>query len=387
MIGAGPAGSATAYRLARAGASVLLLDRARFPRDKPCGGGITGRALRQSPISIEPVVEERVDRLELRLRGGSPLVRQARQPLILMTQRRRLDLHLAECAAAEGAEFRDGVRPLSIATDANGPTIAIGAEHVRAEVVVAADGANGTAGRAVGLDPGNSFGVAYEGNVPYADVHRERYRRRALVDLGEIAGGYSWIFPKGDHVNVGVGGSLEEGPRLRQHLGRFLERYGISASAVENLRGHRLPLRRPRARLANERSLLVGDAAGLVDPLSGDGIFESFVSARLAAAAILDLLEGRSTTLEPYTRALSSELGRLLAASWGARRVLDRFPAAAFSLLRLDSVWHMLEGLIAGDLREPGHARGIVRAPLRAVDLVARVTGDPGRLYRAEAQS
>src|SRR3954453_9142207 len=96
VVGAGPAGSTTAYRLARAGAKVCLLDRARVPRDKPCGGGLTLRSVRQLPFSVEPVVEDRVDKMELRLSYGKRWSGRASEPLVLMTQRRRLDAFLAE---------------------------------------------------------------------------------------------------------------------------------------------------------------------------------------------------------------------------------------------------------------------------------------------------
>src|SRR5690242_6353528 len=90
VVGAGPAGSTTAYRLARAGARVLLVDRARFPRDKPCGGGLTIRAVRELPVDVEPVVEQVIDRMAVRLNYGSHFQRGGRRPLVLMTQRRRL---------------------------------------------------------------------------------------------------------------------------------------------------------------------------------------------------------------------------------------------------------------------------------------------------------
>ena len=116
VVGAGPGGSTTAYRLASAGAAVLLLDRAEFPRDKPCGGGLTLRAAAQIPVSIEPVVEQVVTIAELGLaykRRWSAGRRAAR----LMTQRKRLDNHLAESAVAAGAEFRDGVKVTAVETD------------------------------------------------------------------------------------------------------------------------------------------------------------------------------------------------------------------------------------------------------------------------------
>ncbi len=106
MIGAGPAGSTAAYRLATAGARVLLLDKATFPRDKPCGGGVTGRAARLLPFSIEPVVEDVVERLECGLRYRRRFTRRARAPLAYMTQRRRLDHFLLQKAAEAGVEVR-----------------------------------------------------------------------------------------------------------------------------------------------------------------------------------------------------------------------------------------------------------------------------------------
>ncbi len=108
VVGAGPAGSATALRLARGGARVLLADRARFPRDKPCGGGLTGRALQHAPCDVSPVVEHVVDGFVLRAGYRRGLERRSKSPVILMTQRRRLDAFLAEQATAAGVEFRDG---------------------------------------------------------------------------------------------------------------------------------------------------------------------------------------------------------------------------------------------------------------------------------------
>ncbi len=384
VIGAGPAGSTAAYRLASAGATVLLLDRARFPRDKPCGGGLTPRALKNLPMAVDRVVEHAVDRVEIRLRYRTSVEKRSAEPLILMTQRRLLDQHLAEQATAAGADFRDGVRVDGIELGGGGATVSAGRQRLRSAVVVGADGANGVTAKATGLATDHDYGVAYEGNVLYGPVPAERYRNLAVVELGEIPGGYGWVFPKGDHVNVGVGGWLREGPNLRRHLARLLEQHRIDGDAVEGLRGHRLPLRKPHAALARGRAILVGDAAGLVDPISGDGMYECFVSARLAAVAILDLLSGRAEGLEPYGVALSGELSGHLAASWGVKVALDRFPRSVFAAARFPPVWGVVERLLRGELRDPGAARGLVRGPLRAIELLARAAGDPGRPYRLE---
>ncbi len=358
VVGAGPAGSLTAYRLATAGASVLLLDKARFPRDKPCGGGLTFRAVRELPFSVEPVVEDVVDRFELRLRYGRSFERSSGSPLCLMTQRSRLDEFLARRASEAGAEFRDGV---DVAFDEG--DVLVDGERVGAGVLVGADGANGKTARTFSLGRGHGHGVALEGNAPLAD----RYRGKLVLELGVVPGGYGWVFPKGDHVNVGVGGWQSQGPRLREHLRRLCEVHGVDADALTAVRGFRLPYRRDSAAIARDNVVLVGDAAGLVDPLTGDGMYEAFVSARLAVNAIL------SDDLTSYEPNLAAELGGMHAASWSAKYALDRFPRLTFGLARAPFAWGVIARIVRGDLQDPTKANGFGRAPLKAVDRLGGV--------------
>jgi geranylgeranyl reductase family protein len=372
VVGAGPAGSTAAFRLSRAGARVLLLDRERFPRDKPCGGGLTYRAVRELPVSVEPVVEDVVDRFELGLRYGSRFQRRSDGPLILMTQRRRLDAHLAEQAAVAGADFRDGVRATALELSDDGGTVRFDGAAASASLVLGADGVNGLTARALGLAGARRHGVALEGNVLYVHARAREHRGLAVVELGAVPGGYAWVFPKGDHVNVGVGGWESEGPRLREHLERACAAYGLPSERLEALRGYRLPMRCSGDRAVHGRALLIGDAAGLVDPLSGDGIYEALVSARLASEAALDRLAGRAETLEPDQPALESALARTLLASWKAKLALERFPRLIFGIARLPLVWSFTAAFLRGDLAHPGEARGLVRAPLRLVEALGR---------------
>src|SRR5206468_4853339 len=161
------------------------------------------------------------------------------QPLIAMTQRRRLDLHLAEQAAAAGAEFRDGVVVTDLELRPDGVAARVGGASVQASFLVGADGANGVVARAAGLEEGIVRGVALEGNVPWSALDRPAYERAAWVELGIVPGGYGWVFPKGDHANLGVGGWMEEGPRLRSHLDRLARAHGVDPGAVTETRGHR----------------------------------------------------------------------------------------------------------------------------------------------------
>jgi len=369
VVGGGPAGSTTAYRLAEQGASVLLADKATFPRDKPCGGGMTMRAVRQCPVDPSPVVEELVDQVELRFRYRASVVRHTAEPVVWMTQRYRLDAFLLDAARERGVDVREGVK---VAIEP-GNTVVLGSgERVTADAIVGADGANGTTAKTVGLGGGITYGVAYEGNVKYPTLPRERYARRLVLELADIPGGYAWVFPKGDHANVGVGGWQSEGPNLREHLRRACEAHGLDPDDLGELRGHRLPLRRSSTQIAGERALLVGDAAGLIDPVSGDGMYECFVSSRLATGAILDLLGGRSSTLEPYTTAVDRELAPLHRASWKLKQALDRWPRASWEIARSKLLWVSIRGMLDGELPDPAKQRGLARIPLRALAILGR---------------
>ena len=360
-------GSATALHLARSGARVLLVDRARFPRDKPCGGGLTGRALKHVPCGVEPVVERVVDRMVIRVGYRATLARGGDEPLIAMTQRRRLDLHLAEQAAAAGADFRDGVAVAELELEDDARLCARSADRPcapRSSSEPTAPTASSPAQPAGRRD--RSRCRARGKRRPGACSSAARTKRAAWVELGVVPGGYGWVFPKGDHANLGVGGWMEEGPRLRDHLERLARAHAVDPVAVTDVRGHRLPMRKLGAPAARGRALLVGDAAGLVDPLSGDGIYEAFVSARLAAEAIA---AGRP---EEYEAALSASLDRHAAAAWKAKRAVDRYPRACLWALRAPGVFDAVSGLLRGELAHPSEAPRIARPPLRALSRLAR---------------
>jgi len=381
VLGAGPAGSTAAYRLASAGARVLLLDKATFPREKPCGGAVSARAMRELPIDPQPVVEHVADRFELSFRGRRGFVRGGRAPLVHMTQRRRLDLFLAEQAACAGADFRDGANVSEVSERG----ARVDGRWIASELLIGADGVNGPTARSLDLADTRIYGVALEGNIAHDLVDPERWRSTVVCELGRIPGGYCWIFPKGDHLNVGVGGWESTGPTLRTHLKELCRRRGFDHSQLQHVRGYRLPGRRPGAALARGRVMLVGDAAGLVDPLWGDGMYAAFASSRLAAGAALNLLAGRAASVEDYARALVRELGLMMGFALDAKIALDRFPRLALGALLSKPGWRMVENMLLGEIREPDAERGLAGIAARAFGAWGRRARSPGALYRAEA--
>jgi geranylgeranyl reductase family protein len=381
VIGAGPAGSTTAYRVAGTGARVLLVDKERFPRDKPCGGAISARAISELPIDPSPAVEHVADRMELSYRGRRPHIRGGHHTLAYLTQRRRLDHFVLEQALNAGADLRDGVSVTEISEHG----ARVDGRRVKCKLLIGADGANGPTTRSLGLASKRIYGVALEGNLAHDHLRDpRRWSNRVVIELGTIAGGYCWIFPKGDHINIGVGGWESVGPTLRKHLIELCNRRGFDYSKLTNLRGYRLPARTPGAPLARGTALLVGDAAGLVDPLWGDGLYAAFLSSRLASSAALDLLAGRSTGLQDYAHAIVRELGLVTAFAWNAKLALDRAPRLALRALLSKPGWRTVENMLRGQTREPNAEPGIVGIAIRGFDALGRHTGWPGTQYRTE---
>jgi flavin-dependent dehydrogenase len=275
-----------------------------------------------------------------------------------MTQRKRLDHFLLRKAAEAGAEVREGETA--------------DARELDARIVIGADGCNGVSAKQLELADGVVHGVALEANYPYD----ARYARAMVLEIAVIRGGYGWIFPKGDHVNVGVGGNGEEAPKLRRELRRMCEAYGIDPDAAQETRGYRLPLRLPGTLLARGRTAVIGDAAGLVDPFSGDGMYEAFLSAQLVADASLEVLAGRADDLDAYQAAVERRITPLTRAGWGAKRAFERFPRTTYALARLPVTFRALEKLLQGDLPEPAAARGVERVAIRAIYALSRATMD-----------
>ncbi len=381
VIGAGPAGSTAARLLAQRRARVLLLDRARFPRDKPCGGAVTISAANEAGIDLSPVVERTVNEVRVSFRLGKPFVRAWPEALTYMTQRCRLDSYLAEQAVLPGkdADFRDGVAVREIELSGRGVLVRASGDAYAGRTLVGADGANGIAARALGLAPAGQAALALEANVPANNGLMGRWERTIALDFGGIPGGYGWLFPKGDHLNVGVGGWRWVGPTLRERLSALCRYLGLDESTLWGLRGHHLPLRASGAPIVRGPALLAGDAAGLVDPLSGEGIHAAFVSGRFAAEAIARYLAGEAADLSAYEAAVDRDLMTDIEVSRKLQAVFQRMPRPCVAVMRRsDRFWCVLCGLVRGETSYSALRRRL--GPLRlALDLTARLSAPKER--------
>jgi len=319
----------------------LLLDRARFPRDKPCGGGVLISAAKLLPFSLDPVTEQTIRSFRVRYKRSWEFEHRYDAPLAIMTQRSRLDAFLVEQAAMVGADFRDGSPVRSVADTT--VKLANGDVH-EAEALIAADGANGVVRRALGL-PRLRGAVALEGNATRTgSAAASRWSDAVGLELGSMPGGYGWVFPKGDHCNLGVGGYPAVASSLRAELQRYARSESFDGGARTNLRAHHGPLRDADSALMLDRVLFVGDAAGLVDPLSGEGIGHAIRSGQLAAAAVV------AGDLPSYRRAVLDQIEPELAAARQLQALFQQTPWPYTQMLKRSTrFWSAFCRIVRGE--------------------------------------
>jgi geranylgeranyl reductase family protein len=328
VVGAGPAGATAALVLARAGVDVVLLDRAALPRDKTCGGGIVARALDALPPGVDLPVERRVGRVESRFVDAGVTVTVEREtPLVHMAMRAPLDLALAEAARAAGAALGPSHAVQAVSMGADHVALETSRGSWRARLLVAADGATGPTARAAGRIAPLATVPALEAEVAVPPAVLARFEGGARFDLGVPAGGYGWVFPKAEHLSVGVGVFAPAGrrQRLRDSLWRYLHTVGLAEGHVTRVRGAPIPVR-PRGDLAHGRLLLAGDAAGLADPLTGEGISLAIRSGRLAAESMLAARLDPGAAARHYRAALRRDVLAELRIARGLAWVLYRRP-------------------------------------------------------------
>lgn len=325
VVGAGPAGSSAARIAAARGRSVLLLDAARFPRYKTCGGGLIGVSLALLPPSTLAAVERRVATASFSLRGGSVRRVRSTRPFLALARREVLDQALVDAAVEAGATFRDHTRVTRLEEDADGVVLTTAGGSIRADVVVGADGSAGIVGRHVGVRIARSdLGL----EVELAGVGHD-WANRVHLDWGRDAGSYGWVFPKDDRLTVGVIQRKGEGAATREYLARLLDGLGLADRERMHDSGHLTRWREPGSPVRRGRVLTAGDAAGLLEPWTREGIsfaLRSGLAAGVAAAG------GDEQSLAEYERYVQEALEPEQRAGARLLRLFERAPGA-FHLL------------------------------------------------------
>lgn len=308
IVGGGPAGGTAAYFLGQSGRRVLVLEKETLPRYKACGGGISAHVLEQFPFSFEAVIESKVKAISYAL-GAETITIPLYDQSVRMVMRDEFDAYLLKHAEAE---IRQGVSVRAVEERADGVIVeTTEGERIEGGYLIAADGANSVIARSVGLRRKKVMAAAIEVEAVVPTDIFARFADKPLFIFGEVATGYLWIFPKSDHLSVGIGALHPKPGELQTTLERVMSGYGISISDQPQ-KGHPIPIYNRREPIGTHRTLLVGDAAGLVDPFTGEGIRFAIKSGRLAAEAILSGHPDRYAALIDRQIARNHRLGIIL---------------------------------------------------------------------------
>ena len=334
VVGGGPAGATAAYGLAWAGARVLLLERRRLPRYNACGGCLSRRVDKLLDFDPGTLVEERITGLTFTYRGREPIEAEFGEPMATMVWRDRFDQALCLRAVEAGAELQDA-RPVRAVTHVNNHVeVDLGGRTETGDFLVGADGATGVVARDLFPTRRKARAVGLDADLPLDSAAEAALKGRVVIELGRASRGYCWAFPKRDVASVGAMVSRAAARSASHCLEAFLGAGGFGQRAPARTRGALIPVHHGGSwPLYQGRALLTGDAAALVDPFLGEGIYYAILSGQLAAKAILSG-ERHGGDLAWYHTAISTEITPELEAAGRLSRLAHRLPWLWFKALK-----------------------------------------------------
>lgn len=337
--------------------------------------------MQQIPFDLSPVIEDVCHDFVVSCRLGEPFHRRSDRPLVYMVTRDRFDYYLAEQAARAGSVLLDRAAVTSLTVGASEVEVRTSTGVFRGAALVGADGANSVVARRLGLGRGFHYWVAWESEIDPGEAAHQHWQGLIGIDLGTIgAGGYGWVFPKREHLSVGTGAHERGAREIKGYYAGFAARHGLADAAVLQQRGHRLPLRPPDSPIWSGRALLAGDAAGLVDGFTGEGIYWAVRSGKLAAVAVLELLRGQTGDLASYERRIDAELMPELLT---ARRWLNLYlwaPTVCYQFLRAsDHLWQAFCENVRGERGYQDRVKSVWPLRLLTSLLPVAASGTRGR--------
>jgi geranylgeranyl reductase family protein len=334
VVGGGPAGATCARRAAQLGLDVLVLERVQHPRRKACGGGITVRVRDLLDFDLTRTVERQQYGIRLYSPSGLLVEHSSSESSGFTVRRETFDVFLLEKAKDAGAAVVERTRVTDVV---EGPDSVIArteeGDH-RGRLLVGADGVNSTVARRTGLRQGwrsDDVGLCIEASVPMDPSEIVRIvGERALLEthFGPVLYGYGWAFAKRSEFSLGIGTRVSRIQDLkgawRKFIAEFEKRHSVRCD-LSQATSARLPLSGRIENTCSKRIMLVGDAAGFVAPVTGEGIYYAVRSGRAAADIAHDVLSaGPKPDCKPYEMRCKSEFGADLAvARWLSRMLLS----------------------------------------------------------------
>ena len=290
IIGSGPAGSIAAQKLSSNGLKVILFEKANPPRYKTCGGGIVSRVAQYLPSDISLVFEKEFHQIEINDHKANFYYNVKRNyPLVYMTMRRDFDYKLLDNAKTSGTQVMEKCEVYDLIINTESILLKTALGEFKAAFVIGADGAQGITLKKSGLRIRKKNLPALECEIYVSDKELEKFSKLRF-DFGFIPGGYAWVFPKKDHLSVGLGAFSfqDKNINLNSYFTNYMKHLNFKKIINIERHGFYIPVSINRNILTKNRILLTGDAAALADPVTAEGITSAVLSGHLAAESVIE---------------------------------------------------------------------------------------------------
>ncbi|GAB4231871.1 MAG: geranylgeranyl reductase family protein [Elainellaceae cyanobacterium] len=349
IVGAGPAGGAAAYHLAKRGRSVLVLEKEALPRYKPCGGGVSPQIAQWFDFDFTPAISLKVNTIRYTWKMDDPVdARLDHLEPIWMVRRDVFDHFLIQQAQQQGAELKDAVQATGIEFQDDRWQVNTNNGAFVGRYLVAADGAKGQMAKWLGFkERKRRFAGALEAEAPF-----ENGTHTIHFEFGMVKNGYIWNFPKADGYSIGVGtfrgGEQQDFKGILTEYAKF---FGVNLGECQQ-HGHPLCLWDGQQALHTQNAVLAGEAACVVDPFTAEGIRPSIFTGVKAAEAIDQALAGDVNALDRYTQVINQEWGEEMGWAQKLAGVFYRVPNIGYKLgIKRPSATERMAQILSGDLR------------------------------------
>ncbi len=347
VVGAGPSGSYLAYLLSKNGFKVKIIDKENFPRDKVCGGGISNKTVELLDFDISSVIQKNIAGAFLSYQNKNMIVKDPGESSGVTVLRRDFDNFILEKAINCGAEFQPNCSFVSVEERDDYINVETSRDCIEAKYLIAADGVFSRVRNKVFGKNLVTYAPSLEALVYVDQGVIERFENRILMDFGGMRRGYGWIFPKSDHLNVGVF-SIFGSRNIKNDLERFMKYYN-SLKTYRNIeyKGFSIPLKNKYKVYEKGNIWLVGDAAGFAESFYGEGIYFALKSASIAYEALAGSFEMNEVNY--YSNLVKEKmLEDLFYSELNARLFYPVQRFGYFNMVRNRHVNYYFAGLISG---------------------------------------
>jgi geranylgeranyl reductase family protein len=317
ISGAGPSGSLLGYLLSRKNISTLILEKENFPRYKVCAGGMQWKALQFLPYDISEIIEKKINGIYFARKLKDIFYKKYPEPLMYTFERAKLDDFMAQKAIESGCSVNFSEKIKNFEIDENGVKVFTQNGAYFSKILVGADGAGSLIFKKLNKETSLQKIIGYETEISSSPESNYLYSDESVVlDFGGIKKGYFWIFPKNHTLSIGGGGPVKDALNIKEYLKWFLQNYKErlpgeymgSGKDLPKLNAHFIPVRSDKSFLCDYRVLSVGDAAGLGDAFTGEGIHNALLSATIASDSISNAFSDSNFQFSDYRERINSDI-------------------------------------------------------------------------------